>query len=301
MAATGVLDALQLGDHVCGVFDDAARLNDLAAEYVGDGLDRHHKVLFVIDAITPGALLAELEHRGVPARAALASGQLRIDIARTVYAVGGRFEPAVMMASWHTEIAATRREGWAGLRVCGDMGWASGADPIPGAARLDWYEAQVNRVFADGYAMALCLYDRRLFSPGQLKRLVGAHPAVLPRRTAGIWTPQLRMRYTTDPPGVRLAGEVDLSNRPALATVLDGLLEDVAAGPRVTITIDVSELRFADGAAAHLLARTAVLAPAGLRLTGCTPLLARLVDLFAGYPVSSGGAGTGRGGVEVAS
>lgn len=83
-------------------------------------------------------------------------------------------------------------------------------------------------------------------------------------------------------PGLRLSGEIDLTNRQALAAVLAGRYDDLddQAGP---LTIDASGLRFADAATLAMLVRAARAAPGGLRVI-CSPTLARLLDLVAADP-----------------
>lgn len=92
--------------------------------------------------------------------------------------------------------------------------------------------------------------------------------------------PLLQIRRTLDPVGVRLVGEADASNRDAVAAALAGLVEEASHG--MPVAVDLSELRFADGATVHLLVRTALAAVGRVRLTGCSAALARLLDLISG-------------------
>lgn len=72
---------------------------------------------------------------------------------------------------------------------------------------------------------------------------------------------RLRIVATTEPPGLRLAGEIDLSNR-------DGLQRALArfAGCRHDVHLDVADLAFIDVAGAALLADAARGLAAGSRL-----------------------------------
>ena len=76
-----------------------------------------------------------------------------------------------------------------------------------------------------------------------------------------------RIRY---PYGVRLAGEVDLSNREALRAVIGHIFEDAPAA-----TVDVTDLTFADTAAARILVDAAN--SGAVRLVGCSPSLRKLL------------------------
>jgi hypothetical protein len=124
------------------------------------------------------ALLAGLQAHGVAVAQAVAAGQLRVCTAEEVYLTDGRFDPARAIDVLGTYISEAVGDGYAGLRVVGDMAWVL-RDP-PGVPHLSWYEAQVNRLFLDGQAMAVCLYNRRLFEASLLRRAACAHPATTP-------------------------------------------------------------------------------------------------------------------------
>jgi anti-anti-sigma factor len=156
------------------------------------------------------------------------------------------------------------------------MAWAMG--PVPGVEHLEWYEAQINPLCVAGDALAICVYDRRVFSGGDLRVAASAHTSSTTVVTGTGWAQLLRIRRVNDPAGLRLIGEADLSNRRALASVLTTLIEDPPHRDR-PLVIDVRELRFADGAAANLLLRAAAASPSGMRIVGCSPSVARLLDL----------------------
>ncbi|GAA1273326.1 hypothetical protein GCM10009677_28110 [Sphaerisporangium rubeum] len=290
-----VIDRLRPGDHVCVTYDDD---DQRRAALVGSAFAgvRHHQKLLYFAGEPLATVFADLEAGGVDVRRLLDAGQFQVRSIAEGYLAAGRFEPEAVIGGWAREIDNARDLGYAGLRVIGDMTWAAGE--VPGGERLEWYEAEVNRVFAGGFAMALCQYDRRLFAPDRLRRLSAAHPSAFTPNASFMWRPLLRILRTADPPGVRLMGEVDASNRGALAATLAGLAEDFPdAG--VPLTLDVERLRFADAAAARMLVQAADAVPAGVRFTGCSLPLVRLLKLAGfdprpvGGPGLRGGAGSG--------
>jgi anti-anti-sigma regulatory factor len=268
---SGLLGRLIPGDHVCWLVDDQDIRADGTAVYVRAGLVREHKVVYHGD--DPDGVIAGLEARGVHTDAAISSGQLQVSTAESTYLSSGVFDPEATIRGWRRESALARKQGYRGLRALGDMSWASRA--VPGADRLPWYEAQVNRIFADGYAMGICLYDRRLFAPAALQGFTASHPGLISPETGAGQMPLLHVVRTTAPPGLRLDGEADLSNRRALRAVIDHLLDDLGATGRA-LTIDVSELRFADGETARTMVRAASRSR-GLRIVGCSGSMARLL------------------------
>jgi anti-anti-sigma regulatory factor len=275
-ADPATVDDLQLGDHVCWTVRDDEQCVELAARSITAGLREGHRVTFLAESLLPAALLAALAARGVATADSLGSGQLQVSVARDTFLPAGRFDPVATIELLAGQITEARDEGWAGLRLVGDMGWAMGT--VPGVEHLEWYEAQVNPLCVAGGALAICVYDRRLFSGDELRSAASAHTASTTVAAGAEWEQLLRIRRIFDPPGLRLIGEADLSNRRALASVLTTLIDQPADRDR-PLVIDIGELRFADGAAASLMVRAAAASPTGMRIIGCSPALARLLDL----------------------
>jgi anti-anti-sigma regulatory factor len=241
---------------------------------VQTGLGRRQRVIYLTESLAPSALLVALQARGVLTAGAVRTGRLVILPARDVYLTAGRFDPDRVLRLTRDLVAAAVRDGYAGLRAVGDMSWVL-AGP-PGVERLAWYETEVNQMFLDGLAVALCLYDRRRFDPGLLRSLAAAHPCTNPGRVDDDWRPPLRIRR--GPAGLRLHGAADATNRHALAAALDTVVGG-AGNAGAPVRVDVSELTFLDAAAAGLLARAAATAPAGLTLVGCSGSVERALSL----------------------
>ncbi|GIJ46779.1 hypothetical protein Val02_36650 [Virgisporangium aliadipatigenens] len=250
--------------------------DDAVAGYVRAGLRERQRVVYFTETLSPDNVLEELDRRGIGVASAVHSGQLRVHSADDTYLAGAAFVPEAVIAGWDAEVERARADGWSALRVLGDMSWA--ARDIPGADRIGWYEAQVNRVFAGGESLAMCLYDRRLFDTRTRYRIEWAHPT-----TAGPDTPApngLRMLRTGTPRGVRVEGEADLSNRQALRAVLDHLAEDASGTD--PLVVDLSGLTFADLAATRIIVQAAAHAPGRIRVVGASPTLRNLLRFNGG-------------------
>ncbi|GAA2615701.1 MEDS domain-containing protein [Paractinoplanes durhamensis] len=269
MGGISLLDRVTLGDHVCWTVDgDAIRMEAIAG-FVRAGLTERQRVMYCGD--DPAAVLDGLERYGVDTRAALDRGDLTADTAEDSYLAGGFFDPDATVRLWHTEVARCRSAGYRGMRVIGDMTWASRRSP--GVEHVPWYEANINRlVFADGFVAGVCAYDRRRFDPLHLRRLLWAHPGAAGSEMPFDPDSSLRVRRTLDPWGLRLSGEADLSNRDVLRAVTDHLFDD-----HDDVTIDVCGLHFADIAATRVLVGAAQSGDGRLRLVGCSPNLLRLL------------------------
>jgi anti-anti-sigma factor len=276
---TGLLDRLTLGDHICWlVDDDRLRMHEIAG-FVRAGLRDHHRVVYCGDG--PEAVLAGIDELGIDTGAALARGQLAATTAEESYLAGGTFEPESVLRGWPALAESARADGYAGIRVLGDMSWA--AREVPGREHLCWYESQVNRIVLNHDAIGVCAYDRRSMDPLETRRLAWEHPGTAATATPYDERLALRIRRTREPAGIRLSGEADLAGRNALRTVIGHVFADCGSD---AVTIDVSELRFADRAAARILVRAGS-GPGRVRLVGCSPALVRLLD-FSGADEASG-------------
>ncbi|MBG6135053.1 MEDS domain-containing protein [Longispora fulva] len=272
------VDQLRLSDHVCWTFDDDDRCAAAVARYVGAGTRDGHRVIYSAPEVPRADIAARLTAHGVHVAALVATGQLQIVTVPDTYLTGGEFRPSSVREGWTRRLDEARAAGYRGVRLVADRSWLAGS--VAGAHRVAWYEALANQVFADGYAMGLCLYDRRLFPPPALRGICSAHPATY-RADNDRWSPLLRMVRTVDPPGLRLVGEVDVSNRRAVAALLNGLFEEPGAAGE-PLVVDVSDLSFADAPTATLFVRAAQASPAGLVLWGCSAPLAHMIAMVPG-------------------
>ncbi len=266
---------LQPGDHVCCTFGDDDRRLQATLRIVRRGILSGHKIIYLTESVMPVALAATLETANVAMARALTTGQLRVGAAAEMFLRRGVFDADAVLAAWRDSVAQAREEGYRGLGVVADMLWA--VRKVPGIDRLPWYEAQLNRICAPGFLSTVCMYDRRVFSAADLRRLSRAHPGTATPGNPSGWTVQLRIAHTMDPVGIRLTGEADLATRQALQAVLDGLSEDLPYGSPVTV--DLSGLSFADGATAVALARLARALPAGSQFVGTSGALDTVLRL----------------------
>jgi anti-anti-sigma regulatory factor len=193
-----------------------------------------------------------------------------------MYLAGGRFDLTACIDGWSETCARTKAEGFAALRVIADMGWA--ATGLPGVEDVAAYEARVNTVYADGYAMAVCQYDTRIFRPGRLRTFASAHPGTLRSGDQDSGSPLLRIRRV-GPARLRLIGDSDASNRAAVEAALADLGGDAERHGRPAV-LDLTGLQFADSATTGALVGFAAASDTGLTIVGCHPGLREMLHLF---------------------
>ncbi|MGH3796286.1 MAG: MEDS domain-containing protein [Pseudonocardiaceae bacterium] len=261
----GSFATLQLGDHLClPVGSDAERLGG-TVELTELGLRRGGKVIVFTASEEPDELAAHLTGRLPPAAAALALGQLQVLPCHDHYLVGGVFNPDRTVAEYFGQITLAEEQGYRGLWVAVDMTWSLSG--LPGTGSLVDFEATANPGFADHRIAAVCIYDRTRFCPALLERACRAHPL-----TPG--QAPLRFTRTTDPPGLTLSGEADLTNHGALTALLTALHTEPGH-----VTIDATGLRFADLRAADLLSGVSLARHQGTTTITGSLVVNRLLEL----------------------
>ncbi|QSB14084.1 MEDS domain-containing protein [Natronosporangium hydrolyticum] len=276
MAHPTTVDRLALGDHVCWTFQGEGERLDAMARFVSAGLEHGHKVVYSTASLAPAAVLAGLRARGVRVAEPARTGQLQAQSSATAFTAAGDFSADQLLDAYATEIARSDREGYAGVRIIGDMAWAS--DSAVTTEALAEFEVRANALFAQGHAVGLCQYDRRQFPATALRRVGAAHFGTTWSETDQRWSPLLRMTRTENPPGLRLVGEVDISNYDAFTGVLRAAVAEQRADPRPTaLVIDAGALRFVDARGVGLLVEAAATAPAGVHLRCCQPVLAQSI------------------------
>jgi PAS domain S-box-containing protein len=168
---------LKPGDHLCAIYQTPEQQQRILIPYIRQGLERREKVVYIIDHSTAESILVLLEQAGVPARQALASGQMEIFSRDEAYLAGGSFDPDRMIATLKQLEAKALEAGWSALRITGEMTWI--LSKLPGVERLIEYEATLNYFFPGSHSLGICQYWEEKFDPAILLDVVRAHPYVI--------------------------------------------------------------------------------------------------------------------------
>lgn len=215
-SASAQITELTVDDHACLTFGEAEELYDLTAAFVRDGLAAGLKVMWLSEA-GQGLAVTELTRRGIAAEPAIAAGQL-IPASCEGRLLSGQEFRAQAAVGWVTgQVASTRRQGYPGLRVAVDMGWA--LRPVTGIEQLPAFEEGIATTLAETTASVLCQYDRDRFDPVTLASVAGFHTRAVAAATYYA-DAVLRICRQYAPPGIRIAGEIDYQAEEALALAL---------------------------------------------------------------------------------
>ncbi len=266
-AADAVLDP-DFGDHVCLPFNGDRERRATTGLFTLNGLRRRAKVLIITYADSP-ALTREWLAPLVPGLAtAEAAGEIEIVAGTRTHFTGGHLDRARALSFLTTAGERARQQGMRGLYALIDASWGA-HDPT----RQIVFEAATNLLFDQGRLAAVCQYDRALFAREAIDRAGCVHP---------ISPDQAALRYTRThlPVGLRLRGEVDLTNRHAFSTILAPLRQEEGE-----VTIDASGLHFIDAGSAQLLVATATARPRGRTVLVCGQAMARLLHRIGAHDV----------------
>jgi anti-anti-sigma regulatory factor len=266
------VDTLRPGDHACVTFSDPDERLDIVAAFVFSGLDRGDRVICFTDTLPPDVLAGHLADRGIETSAPLRRGQLRLLTSDETWLVDGVVSARHMLKLLAGHLAEAEAEDYPGLRVTADMHWVT--RPLVGVEQLLTFEREVEALFTGGRLTAICEYDRNSFDPVTLAFAAEAHARTV---AATIYhdDPVLRICRQYQPPGLRLAGEIDY-------TRLDVLMEALGEAVRLDhdIHVNVIHLRFLDAAVAGAIVRTAGSLGDGRRMiVRCDAMVARILHL----------------------
>lgn len=260
--AGSVLDP-DLGDHVCLPFDGERERMTATRLFTVNGLRRRTRVVIITHTDSPERTRGWLAPL-VPGFAdAESAGRIEILASAETHFTGGTLDPGRVCAGLADAYDRARKHGQHGVYALVDASW--GVDDAPGQAV---FEAATNELFGQRWLAAVCQYDRALFPREAIDRVSAVHP-ISPEQA------QLRFAGSCRPPGLRVWGDIDLTNRPAFASLLARLEKE--PGP---VVIDASGLDFIDAGSARLLTATAMARPRGATEVVCRDPVARVLRLI---------------------
>lgn len=180
MVSTDFLHAithLRYGDHLCCFYDTAAEHRAVLLPFLRQGLDRGEKVLSIVDLRTAEAVQAYLQEAGLDVESHLASGQLRLLTTDVAFMREGAFNPEGLLALLEGETRQALAEGYAALRVTGEMAWILRG--LPDSRHLIEHETHLHVFLQDNKCLALFQYDRQEFDPAVLLDVLRTHPITI--------------------------------------------------------------------------------------------------------------------------
>ncbi|MDR8411082.1 MEDS domain-containing protein [Nonomuraea sp. 3-1Str] len=238
---------LTVNDHACLTFGEPEELHDLTAAFVRDGLKGGLRVVWL--CVEPQEALAELGQRGISVQSATANGRMEVLACKEGLLSGQAFAVEHAMGWLRDQIEQTAEEGYSGLRVALDMGWA--LQPVSGIEQLPAFEEEIATALSGTSVSVLCQYDRDRFDPVTLASVSPFHTHSVAAATYHN-DPLLRICRQYAPPGIRLAGQMDRTAEGALRMALTEAIRGEG-----DITVNMAELAFIDLSSARMIMEAA--------------------------------------------
>ncbi|MBI5905221.1 MAG: MEDS domain-containing protein, partial [Deltaproteobacteria bacterium] len=166
---------LTCGDHLCCIFETDEQHRALLTSFLRQGLERNGKVVYIADTRTAEAVLGYVKQEGLDPHPLVEIGRLTVLSAEDVYMREGVFVPDRMISFLRTLADQAVAEGYDALHVTGEMSWALRGLHGTETDRLIEYESKLDAFLPDSRCVVLCQYDRRLFSPALLVRVLATH------------------------------------------------------------------------------------------------------------------------------
>ena len=167
---------LALGTHVCCIYETEYEYRYILTQYLSHGLAKNEKVIYILDTHAGKTLLGYLQYERTKVDHYLSTGQLSILEIDDAYMRDGVFSPDSIISLLESKTKQALEEGYSGLRVTVEMAWT--LRELPNFERLIEYEGKINSFFTTSKCMAMCLYDRKGFSPEILVDIIKTHPIV---------------------------------------------------------------------------------------------------------------------------
>ncbi len=165
------------------LYQTEADYRAVVLSFLSEGLQQGERVLYIVDGGATEANLAFLEAMEGDITAYIRRRRLVVQDAEAVYHRKGYFDPEDVIARLRSETERAIADGYAGLRVTGDMRWV--LKGLLDVRRLLEYEAKLNEFLVqtsatrDARCLALCQYDRRRFTSDVLLNVLRTHPTVI--------------------------------------------------------------------------------------------------------------------------
>lgn len=165
------------GMHLCHIYNDDAERARTMAQFVERGLAEGARVLCLEDAATPGPIRKLLSELGV--EIAGRERALLTDDAEQTYCPTGSLVPDVLLENLAAFCRQALADGYAGVRITGDMSWAVRRQ-VDEEALID-YELKATDYARANRVLAVCEYDARKFDGRTIMDVLSLHPAMIVR------------------------------------------------------------------------------------------------------------------------
>jgi hypothetical protein len=171
------IEDVEQGDHLCSIYKNINEQFALLVPYFKQGLENNEKCIYVVDENTDLNVQSEFKKRGLNLDKAIKAGQFVLLTKRETYLRDGYFDPMKMIKLLKETEEQSLNEGYAGMRITGEMTWILGK--IKDVAKLILYEAWLNNYFSGSHSSSICQYNENKFTTKILTGVMHTHPLLI--------------------------------------------------------------------------------------------------------------------------
>jgi anti-anti-sigma factor len=267
--ASADLGSLEPGTHLCALEPDGPQLDRVAATFVGQGLAAGDQLLYVASEEQVEGLVQRLSEQ-LDARQALRTGQLVTSSFELAYGSTRPQHLETVADGFRLAARETRKRGFPALRVAARMDGLT--DLLGSIDAVTSWERMSTALQRELRVSSVCLYDTSRLEPGDGAAVAREHDGLAPVVDVA---PIATFLAVDEPWGVRVRGEVDVSNRHLLHRLV---LSRATVSPR--LRLDLDGVTFADAATIARLRSIAAALPQGghLVLAQVPPVVRRILQ-----------------------
>ncbi len=166
-----------LGSHMCNIYRNKEEQLSILSLFMSLGIKKNEKCLYIVDDRTKEEIVDAFKREGFNVEEWRKSDQFVFMTKSESYLKNGYFDPHKMIRLLENAQNEALEEGYAGLRLTGEMTWFF--SDMPGVERLMEYESKLNEFLPDSKVVALCQYNEKKFSPEILVDVIRTHPYVI--------------------------------------------------------------------------------------------------------------------------
>lgn len=164
------------GVHMCHFYRGGDDLAAVLVSYFAPGLRNHERCVWIAaEPLGAAAAKLALERAGIDADTALADGSLVLRDFSEWYVEGSRLRGAAVVDSWLAEEARALAEGYAGLRITGNVSFLTSETwPV-----FMEYEEMLTKAFSGRRIVTLCTYPSDGCGASNVLDVVNRHSCTL--------------------------------------------------------------------------------------------------------------------------
>ncbi len=163
--------------HTCSLYHSSTEQAAIVTQFLLEGLAHREKIIYIINPWDNGSFLNSLPQDNTDVASAITRGQLTFLTTTETYLHTTPFEPTHMIQLLHQATDQAIQEGYLGLRITADMGWALHHTVPP--QKLITYETQVDAFLNHKTCKGLCQYNRWNFPTSLLEDVLPIHASII--------------------------------------------------------------------------------------------------------------------------